>query len=39
MELQRDKVYEFCAAWKEDNMEENGFYGTAYYTLVTTSPE
>lgn len=35
VELQQDKVYEFKAVWKGKNLEENGFYGMAYYTLVT----
>lgn len=35
VELQQDKVYEFKVVWKGKNLEENGFYGIAYYTLVT----
>lgn len=33
--LESGKVYEFAAEWSEENFEENGFYGTASYVLVT----
>lgn len=39
VELQRDKVYEFVAVWDEEKLKENGFCGSASYTLVTTSPD
>lgn len=35
VELEAGKVYEFAAEWKEENLDKNGFYGTASYVLVT----
>lgn len=35
VELEAGKVYEFAAEWKEENLDKNGFYGTATYVLVT----
>lgn len=33
--LEKGKVYEFAAEWKEEDLEENGFGGRASYVLVT----
>lgn len=35
IDLEKDKVYELTAEWKEDNLEEDGYAGRAGYVLVT----
>ncbi len=33
--LEQGRIYEFHVVWDETNLEENGFYGDAYYFLET----
>lgn len=35
LELEAGKVYEFNTEWKEENFEQNGFFGSASYVLIT----
>ena len=35
IKLKPNRYYELTAVWEEDNMETNGFYGTAEYAFVT----
>lgn len=35
LNLEPDRVYEILAEWKEDNLDVNGFYGTASYVIIT----
>lgn len=35
LELEAGKIYQIYAEWKEDNLDVNGFYGTASYVFVT----
>lgn len=36
--LESGRVYEFCLEWKQENLAENGFYGTAGYVFRTAVP-
>lgn len=33
--LKQNRIYAICAMWDDSKMEERGFYGNAYYTVVT----
>ena len=33
--LKQNRIYAICAIWDDSKMEERGFYGNAYYTVVT----
>ena len=33
--LKRNRIYAIRAVWEESKLEERGFYGNAYYTVVT----
>ena len=33
--LKQNRIYEIRAVWEESKFEDRGFYGNAYYTLVT----
>ena len=33
--LEQGRIYEIHVVWDETNLEENGFYGDAYYFLET----
>lgn len=35
IDMKRDKVYEITASWKQENLEEVGFYGEASYVVIT----
>lgn len=33
--LEKGKIYEFSLEWKKENLQDNGFWGTAEYVFVT----